>query len=219
MKKVFLLAAMFGLITVSNASAGTLIISSTSFDIAYDGNVTLTDSNPAGGNGDSSEADSLATMSFTAVPGGVFSVLTSNIWIDMDITIDAPLVLGTPSNITGGYFDLLIGTGTPAWALALGVNSGTVTVNQNGLTLSLLAQGGATLCGGCSPNNTLPIDGPFTISFSSQGVQLVAPTSNVIGAFTANGSADVTGTFVPEPSTYAMLGTALLGLGYLRRRK
>lgn len=219
MKKVFLLAAMFGLITVSNASAASLTISSTSFDIAYNGNTTLSDFNPAGGSGDPSNADSVATMSFTANPGGVFLVLTSNIWIDMRLTIDTPLVYNTASNITGGYFDLLIGTGNPAWGLALNVTGGTVTVFQNNLIVTVLGQGGATLCNSCIPNNTLPIDGPFTISFSSQGITPIAPGSNLVGAFTANGSADVTGTLVPEPTTYAMLGTALLGLGYLRRRK
>jgi hypothetical protein len=219
MKKVFLLAAMFGLITVSNASAATLIISSTSFDIAYDGNTTLSDSNPIGGSGNPSDADSVASMSFTVPPNNAFLVLTSNIWIDMSLTINTPLVYNTASNITGGYFHLLTGTGNPAWGLALNVTGGTVTVYQNNLTVTLLAQGGATLCNTCSPNNTLPIDGPFTITFSSQGITPIAPTSNSVGAFTANGSADVTGTFVPEPSTYAMLGTALLGLGYLRRRK
>lgn len=48
--------------------------------------------------------------------------------------------------------------------------------------------------------------GTFTISFQTP------PTG---GPWSASGSGEA----IPEPSTYAMLGTALLGLGYLRRRK
>jgi len=218
MKKFLMVGALAALAFVQQSTASTLIISSASFDFEYDGDVTLYDRlKPVGGNGDPAEADPVAAMTFTIVGDGVLMVLTSDIWIDMSLELDTPLLIGGTSNITGGFFDLLVGANNPAWGLALNVESGEVSIDQLDGALSVSAFGNASLCEGCVPNNTLSIIGPFAITFSSQSLQLL-PQEGPVGPFAANGSADVSGTVIPEPSTYAMLGTALLGLGWLRRR-
>jgi hypothetical protein len=53
-----------------------------------------------------------------------------------------------------------------------------------------------------------------TLDFTFQGV-----TSNVTSVSDSIYTYSASGSTVPEPSTYAMLGSALLGLGLLRRRK
>lgn len=54
-----------------------------------------------------------------------------------------------------------------------------------------------------------------TLNFTFQPPPIDPSSTNAIPSYSYSAS----GTTVPEPSTYAMLGTALLGLGYLRRRK
>jgi hypothetical protein len=232
MKKFFMRAAMASSFLATQAMATSIIISSASVDLNYDATTNrICDGsvvgNCAGGNGNSANADVVAAMTFTVGGGGPVWVLTNNIFVDFNILLNGPLTIPTlpatqsSTTISGGYFDLLTNAGASGYGLAMTISSGSVTVTTAGANFTLNGTGVATGAGSGTPTNTLPIEGPFTISFSSQSLQF-APAqgaSGNLGSFTANGSADVSGSYVPEPGTYALLGSALLGLGILRRRK
>jgi hypothetical protein len=80
----------------------------------------------------------------------------------------------------------------------------TALVSQSGIgttTLDLVYSGTATLTG------FDPTPGMWTVTVNQFG--------NLVGSF----SASTVATPTPEPTTLAILGTGLLGLGFLRRRR
>lgn len=209
MKKLFLMGALAAAMILPSQAA-TVLIQGTGMDYIYNGTNALYDAtNQLGDNGLSTQADPLASLTTTLG----FAAIT-NIFVDFNLNLATPLVIGGPaSTITGGFFDILNSTpGT--YMLRLSVTGGTVLVTNPG-TLSISANATANGVGG----NSFGVIGPYTITFSSQNVSGIPPAEN-LGRVTATGSFDISAQQapVPEPSTYAMLGGALVGVGLLRRR-
>jgi hypothetical protein len=167
-------------------------------------------------------------------PGNSFTLLTN---INPDTT-----AYGTLSNTGSGDF----ATGSPRFMYIVGALGSPFTFTNvnvsSGVTLNFGAQGGpvewsftsngflgsSLVVGPFGPSNaaSATLTGIFTkgndtevgtIAFSFQNT--VPPPTGDATASTAANSYSADASTVPEPSTYAMLGTALLGLGLLRRRK
>lgn len=139
-----------------------------------------------------------SSLTFTSNP--VFALLTSpsgdfNTFANNNdpITISPSLTLDT-GNLAVSSFTF------SGFTFAASSFSGPTLVQQMGSFYFV------SLNGVYTGNGFMPTDGVFNVSFQ-------APANNA--AYTASGS----GSTVPEPATYAMLGSALLGLGLLRRRK
>lgn len=225
MKKFFITAALAAVALVSQSQAAVLSVNVSPLDLSYDSSTFVIHDATSidGGIGDPSEADPLGAMTFSLIPGGFLGVLTTNIFADVFIQLDSALTIGSTSNVIGGYFDLLTSSTAPGYGTSIDLTGGTVEATAQGLILSIGDSTALTGIPGVA-GNTLNLGSPLTITFSGQTGDFggLAPEDFeglVLGNFTSEGSADIRGEFVPEPSTYAMLGSALIGLGYLRRRK
>ena len=91
-----------------------------------------------------------------------------------------------------------------------GIISGSISGNSSGASVTWAA------------NNSLTL-GVIKYEVLNLVLGLATPSTNNTNNFSNVGSttvqARITDTTIPEPSTYAMLGSALIGLGLLRRRK
>lgn len=116
------------------------------------------------------------------------------------------------TNTFSGTFNLVISQTAPS------VGNGTLSGTLSG-ALSLY-NGVASITWGSSILNIGTIRytlSQTTLNLTTASVLNPAPTALPTGRTTIQGQ--VIDATIPEPSTYAMLGSALLGLGLLRRRK
>lgn len=190
---------------------------------------------------------SAATITFnTSAPGTGFNgnpgqlVLNNSLGAGATLTYVPALstAYGTPSNINYGNFNLVcdtcstqaIGAGSffsaftfnmivtdetdGATGMFLGSSSGGSVwsdVSQINITWAPLQLGPGT-------NNALTGDFDGTKFLITTPTGIVAPNSGtIVGQTTVQGYVDTVNP-IPEPSTLGMLGVALLGLGFLRRK-
>jgi hypothetical protein len=155
--------------------------------------------------------------------GGVTTFTTNvgvgslNVWIDplSNTTFSAPGTGNTAWGTASIGDDMLLATGTP--------QAGTGTLDPS---LPTCGGGGPINCGSFGTSSTFALTAfgstyftspiPFfNISFQAGQLNDFTPTSTQ----TINGSMDVVFKAVPEPSTVALAGLALLGLSVSLRRK
>ena len=215
------MAAAFG--AAASAGAATLDIQFTGLDLVYDGTDIYDAGGIAGGGGDSTLADPLSTVDFF-VDGVLTGSLDTDVWADILIEDVASIPVGGGMVTSGGNgdafgFDLITSVAIPGWGLAL--NLDTVDVFYTG---SEIAIAGGALASSV-PAQLLPFGlvldefEAVTIAFSSSNLSGVTDDGAFLTGFATEGTANISGTLVPEPSALALLGLGACGFVVVRRRK
>ena len=216
MKKVclplFLLAGF--LLIVSSGFAEILEIQYTGLDIAYDGSMITNLGDP----------DPLESVDFI-VDGTKVLGLNAGVDgppLDMNLIIpgvsNLPVGGGTVTSAADGILSLALPDGDYL-DLKLGAAE-VIYVSVNTLQLHfVLAAGSASVLG-----QLLPIEGELedliSISFSTNiDNNTLTDNGSYITGFEANGTGEIEGHLVPEPSTICMLGIGALSLLLIRRKR
>ena len=206
--------------------ASTLEIQFTGLDLDYDGNNIFDGGvhNTVNGGG-AALADSLTSMNFY-LDGSLVGVLNSDVFADVYIAnVGAMPVGGGVLNSlgNGGTFgvDLLTSNGAPGWGLSLNINSmqffytgSNIAISVSGLASSIFAQ---QLPFALAYDPTQPV----TIVMSSANLSNLTTAGGFITNIDAAGTGNVAGTYVPEPSTFVLLGLGCVAtaLHAVRRRR
>lgn len=225
----FIASLLFGcvlLLGTTPAVAVPLEIQFTGVNLSYAGGIITDAGSAAGGSGDPANADPLDTMQFKV--NGVLqgSVLTSDISLDVFIPdviglsdVGPSTVVTTPGN--AGYFDLLIGT-TPSATQFLRLDTSAVTISyiNTSSTVQFVFGGAVAAIDAQNLPFGLQITDPITVSFSTQ-VDLGSKTESmgIVTSFTASGTGEVMGTYVPEPTSCLLATMGLVASCVFRRRR
>lgn len=212
------LAVSFG---AASADAASLDIQLTGLDLVYDGTDLYDATSIAGGVGSPADADALITMDFV-VDGVLVGSLDTDIWADVFIAGVADIPVGggmVTSAGNGDAFGFDLHTSAGGWGLALDIDTAQVFYTGSGITIA-----GGTLATDV-PFQALPfglvLDDlmDVTIAFSSANISGITDDGTYLTGFSTEGTANVVGTLVPEPSALALLGLGVCGLVVARRRK
>jgi hypothetical protein len=202
--------------------AATIDIQFTGAELVYDGTNIFDAGGSAGGNADPAEADGLTAAVFS-VDGVEVGTLVSDIALDVFIPGVSGIsslpntVYSMPNSGNPGFFDLLIGAGSPA-PQYLQVDLSTVNITYIDVANIVQFTFGAAVSNTFAQNLPfgLAFDEPISVSFSAP---IVAGTKTdnglVITGFEAAGSGEFRGPAVPEPTAICLAligGLACFGL-------
>ena len=208
----------------TQAYSSTLSIEFLGMDVVYDGFAIYDAGSPAGGSGDPADADPLTAVSFEVDGSLAGPIISTDVAIDISILeLELPVPASIPgiSSDTGvsGIFDLLIGPGPDAFALALDVGEVTVTFFDSGVAQFVF---GAEVTSDIFDQDLpygLIMGTPVEVSFSAnidEGTYF--DDGDFITGFEASGTGEMTGPLIPEPTTLAMALAGVIGLFSHRRR-
>jgi hypothetical protein len=222
-----ILACLFALAVFSlPLHASTLEIQFTGLDLDYDGtNIFDAGVHNTVGNGDPADADALTSMNFY-VDGNLVGVLNTDVFVDVYIANVGAMPIGgglLTSSGNGGAFgvDLLTSNNQPGWGLALNIDTmqffytgSQIAISVAGLATSIFAQ---QLPFALAYDTSQPV----TIVMSSANLTNVATAGGFVTSLEAAGTGNVAGIYVPEPSTFVLLGIGCFAAAIhaVRRRR
>ncbi len=217
-------AAVALALCASSSYAGTLQIQFTGMDLVYDGTALYDAGANAGGNLDPGEADPLQTVDFIVDGNNVLS-LSDDVSLDVFIPdVNSIPDTGIFTNITTpgnpGFFDLLICT-SPLAAEFLSIDLDEVQISYLDAGLFEFTFG-AAISDDLAQNLPLglQIGDPVTVSFSAAVVHSSLTTAGgFVTGFLANGTGQISGEVIPEPTSAMLMAVAgLVALPLARRR-
>jgi len=175
-------------------------------------------------------ASANATVIYSTIPstgfggGGLQLNSTSGAAATLVFTPTGPTTVFDPTNVNLGIFDLTCAgcvTGGSAMFSAFTFNLVVTDISQAGATATFVGTSAGGVIGAAQSNISI-VWAPLTQLAGTDTWQIYSPTPIVapntgsnIGQTTVQGF--VTG--VPEPVSFILLGSGLLALGLLRRRK
>ncbi len=202
---IFSLAAA-GLLLGHQASASMIEIQIIDVDIEYDSSTgEITDTG--------APSDPLSALFFSTDGSAVGNLQNPPEDLSIDLTVPGVFGIDPAGDVVfsapGGSLELL----TPTSILSLDLESAEV-IYGSALEVVFIGTVGAI------SSQDLPfglvIGDPVGVTFSTQVDTLVA-SSTMVESFTASGTGEITGVFIPEPASMAMLAVAA-GLAAVRRR-
>jgi hypothetical protein len=206
--------------------AATIDIQFTGADLVYDGTDIYDAGGSAGGGRDPGDADPITSAIFS-VDGTTIGTLLTDIALDVYIPGVAGIssapntVYSQPTAGNPGFFDLLIGAGSPT-AQYLEVDLSTVNITYIDVASVVQFTFGAAVSSSLAQNLPfgLSFDEPITVSFSAPIVPgTKTDNGSVITGFEAAGSGEFTGPAVPEPTALCLAVVGGFACFALRRNR
>ncbi|HZF67598.1 MAG TPA: PEP-CTERM sorting domain-containing protein [Gemmatirosa sp.] len=158
---------------------------------------------------------------FSGTNTGIFtSVAPGTVGVMNDLTVSPTMMMTQPAGgslLTIGAYTFAVGP--VQQATGGGFQFGPINLTQNGNNVdAALIVRGTVMGGACSP--MCNYDGIVTTQFAGTTIDAVVSGINMGNSPVVTFSGNFTANVVPEPSTYALMATGLLGLaGFASRRR